>query len=482
MSAEQARLADGRVVEFVRVPDPPDGTMKVTFFAPDKSYVVQFFKDSATASDPYRLKRLEAILGKYNPTSAGTPSAQYLKDLFCWPTGIVVKPELGIVAPAYPSHFLFGSGDLKGKEKKGNWFSSPKLRRRIIERMRVEAAELGTWINYFQICIRMARAVRKLHQSGLAHSDLSTNNVLVDPTQGRVAVIDIDSLVVPGIFPADVLGTRGYIAPEVLRTSRLGLNDPNRRHPGVSTDQHALPVLIYESLLHRHPLIGPKIHAPDSDEDDHLALGERALYIEHLSDKSNRPRDLAIPATALGPELAELFRRAFVDGLPHPGLRPSAFEWERALVKTWDLLIPCSNARCPNQWFVVADRTNVGCPFCGTRVRGRTLPLLRLRMERRPGTWVNDGLLAVYHQKAVFQWHAVSGVFPDENVGDRRMQAYFAMHEGRWLLVNQSLNGLTSPGGTRLAPGQALELKDGASFRLSSEPNGRMADVELVQT
>lgn len=482
MSVERATLADGRVAEFVRVPDPPDGTMKRTYFAPDHSYVVQFFKDAATATDPYRLRRLEAILGKYNPTSAGTPSADYLKDLFCWPTGIVLQPELGIVAPAYPPHFLFGSGDLKGKEKKGKWFSSPLLRRRMVEKMRVEAAELGTWINYFQICVRMARAVRKLHQSGLAHSDLSTNNVLIDPTQGRVAVIDIDSLVVPGIFPADVLGTKGYIAPEVLKTSQLALNDPNRRHPCVSTDQHALPVLIYESLLHRHPLTGPKVHSVDPDDDDRLSLGERALYVEHPSDASNRPKDLRIPSAALGPELSDLFRRAFVDGLHAPHLRPSAFEWERGLVKTWDSLIPCPNARCDHQWMVVADRSRVICPFCGTRVKGQTLPVLRLRMERRPGTWVADGQVVLYHQKPLFQWHAVSGIFPDETVGDRTMKAYCVMHEGRWLLVNQSLNGLTSPGGTRLAPGQALELKEHASFRLSSEPNGRMADVEIVRT
>lgn len=29
-------------------------------------------------------------------------------------------------------------------------------------------------------------------------------------------VIDIDSLVVPGVYPPEVIGTGGYIAPEVL--------------------------------------------------------------------------------------------------------------------------------------------------------------------------------------------------------------------------------------------------------------------------
>ena len=46
----------------------------------------------------------------------------------------------------------------------------------------------------------------RLHNAGLAHSDLSPNNVLVAPTQGKSIVIDVDSLVVEGLFPPDVAG------------------------------------------------------------------------------------------------------------------------------------------------------------------------------------------------------------------------------------------------------------------------------------
>ena len=106
--------------------------------------------------------------------------------------------------------------------------------------------ERGTWINYFKLCILMTRAVRRLHAAGLAHSDLSCRNILVDPSNGQSVVIDIDSLVVPRLFPPDVAGTPGYIAPEVLSTIQLDLRDPNRILPSTGTDQHALPVLIYE--------------------------------------------------------------------------------------------------------------------------------------------------------------------------------------------------------------------------------------------
>ena len=64
----EATLTDGRKIPYVIKDNPPRGGMKYTYFAPDKSYVVQFFNSPETANDPNVRKRLEAIIGKYNPT------------------------------------------------------------------------------------------------------------------------------------------------------------------------------------------------------------------------------------------------------------------------------------------------------------------------------------------------------------------------------------------------------------------------------
>jgi hypothetical protein len=483
MKVERATLHDGRIVEFVPSDDPPAGGMKKTFFSPDRSYVVQFFHDQNAGSDPQRLARLEAILGKYNPTvpetaggarGANQVSADYFKSLFCWPTGIVTKPQFGIVAPVYPGNFFFGSGPFKGKEKNGKWFSSPKLRKLLPE------GERGTWINYFKLGILMARAVTRLHMAGLAHSDLSSNNVLVDPVSGRVVVIDIDSLVVPGLFPPDVLGTPGYIAPEVLGTQHLPLTDKSRKHPSAATDQHALAVLLYEYLLFRHPLRGPKVNCTSSaEEDERLSMGEKAIYVEHPSDRSNRPSNLSIECSALGPILCSLFERAFVKGLHNPNDRPAAIEWERALVKTWDLLHPCRNSKCPSQWFILSDAANPKCPFCGTKAKG-TIPVVKLRKEVRAGHWMQDGQLVLYNNSTMFKWHVFDNVYPGVEA-DRTPQGYCVWHGDKWLLVNQNMSSLTSPGGNRVPPGQAVELKEGAQIRLAQEPHGRIAEVQVVR-
>ena len=350
----QAVLADGRKIPYIITDNPPQGGMKYTYFAPDKSYVVQFFLDPAA----------EAIIGRYNPTLAETKggargntpaAAEYFADLFCWPTAIVVEPEFGIVCPAYPKNFFFGKDasrqlDLAGKDKKGSWFTN-RVRKYL------EKAELGNFQTMLRLSIALARAVRRMHQAGLAHSDLSCNNVLVDPKSGSCVVIDIDSLVVPGLYPPEVAGTKGYIAPEVLASMELPPGDARRVAPSLLTDLFALPVLLYQYLLKRHPLEGPKNYAMSAEEADFLIYGEKALFAEHPTDHSNRPQDLKVTIHDLGPYLEKLFLRAFVDGLHDPQARPSALEWEKALVKTWDLLQPCANPHCPVTFFILHDRT-----------------------------------------------------------------------------------------------------------------------------
>ena len=58
-----------------------------------------------------------------------------------------------------------------------------------------------------------------------------------------------------------------------------------------------------------------------------------------------------MPYIVTGPYLSELFKRAFIDGLHNPIARPTADEWEQALVKTVDLLQPCQGANCEQKWY-----------------------------------------------------------------------------------------------------------------------------------
>lgn len=482
----EAVLASGKRIPYVVTDNPPRGGMKYTYFAPDKSYVVQFFNDRSKVDANMR-SRIEAIISKYNPTipesrggALGTDErrAAYFEKRFCWPTDIVVSPEFGLVSPAYPPDFFFGERasdylELKGKDKKSNWFTSRN--RRFLNK-----SELGDFRSMLQMSILLTRSIRRLHQAGLAHSDLSNNNVLIDPRSGNCVVIDIDSLVVPGIFPPEVAGTRGYIAPEVLATMELDKKDPKRKIPGAESDLHALAVLIYEYLLLRHPLIGPKIFSSESAEkDDFLALGPEALFIEDPNDASNRPDNIDVTISDLGKDLERLFLQAFTQGLHEPGLRPTAMEWERGLIKAWNMLHRCDNPDCDEKWFIMHDAKKPVCPFCGTPVKGEIMKLSIYSAARGAGgQWRLHSEMIADNNTPLFKWHTHTDIFQDEKADDA-MEAYVCRHNNSWYLINSRTKGMLSPSGKCVPPGKAIQLSDGVSFLACKEQGGALIKVHI---
>lgn len=492
----RCQTTDGTPIEFV---DEIIGTgaMKDVHFAPDRSYVVAFYK---TRQDALARDRLQMITGRFRDGIFGQAGGEYWRSLFCWPTAIVeYGGRLGIVAPTYSNHFFFEHGSkngdvlgIKGKEKEGKWFAAANLRSRHLD-----PRELGDWLNHLRICVLLSRAVRRMHMAGLAHSDLSYRNVLIDPSRGLACVIDVDGLVVPGKYPPDVVGTPDFIAPEVVRTSHLDRDDPKRSLPRRETDQHALAVLIYMYLLYRHPLRGGKVHdTQDEIRDEALSMGERALFIEHPTDKSNRVKaadvrpselpwadTLKIPYTLTGPYLSPLFAQSFVQGLHNPSARPSANDWETALVKTIDLVQPCASPACGQKWYVFDNTTKPRCPFCGTPHRGR-LPVLNLYSSRKEGQYRPDNhRLMIWTGQSLFPWHSNCLVTPNEKLAAdlRKRVGYFVLHNGVWWLVNERLTTLFDVTAKASVPiGGKVELREGAQILLEKGDGGRLALVQMV--
>jgi len=491
MSAHIVRVKadDGTMVEFV---DEiiGQGAMKDVYFSPKKDYVVGFFRKSLDASS---LDRLRNITGTYRERIFNQIGGEYWKALFCWPTKIVHwEGKVGIVCPSYDKRFFFSEGTFKGKEKEGKWFASAKLRNRFLT-----PTQKGSWLTHVRMCLLIARAVRRLHSAGLSHSDLSYKNVLVDPESGAASVIDIDGLVVPGKYPPDVVGTQDFIAPEVLETRNLPKEQ--RVLPSIKTDRHALAVLIYMYLLYRHPLRGGKVHdASDAVKDEELSMGKGALFIEHPKDKSNRPNMKSIqpcelpqanvdkmPYTLCGPYLKALFDRAFITALHAPEKRPTANEWETALVKTVDLIQPCQNPACEAKWFVFDNSMTPRCPFCGTPYKG-DLPVLNLYYRPRDGEPFRpeNHRLMVYDKQSLYMWHVSRSVFANEHTkpDDKKPVADFHFHKGQWILINRRLKSLYDVTERKEIPvGSYVPLTDGRQILLSKESDGRLIVVQLVR-
>lgn len=502
----RCQTLDGRPIEYVDEVIG-SGAMKDVYFSPDKSYVVCFFSreknkfyESSAALERQKDRLKEIVGNKWQGIFNGL-GGSYWQNIFCWPNGLLEHNGLlGIVAPTYKPHFFFEYGSknndflqIRGKEKEGKWFASANNQNRFLD-----PRERGTWLNYLKICILIARAVRRMHAAGLAHSDLSYKNILIDPVSGQACVIDVDGLVVPGKYPPDVVGTPDFIAPEVVMTNHLPKEDPQRNLPNIATDRHALAVLVYMYLLYRHPLRGGKVHdINDPQRDENLSMGEKALFIEHPVNIENRvkvaqlkPSQLPwgdpsqIPYTITGPYLKTLFEQSFITGLHAPDQRPSANDWEMALVKTVDLVQPCINPDCLQKWYVFDNTTKPCCPFCGTFFKGK-LPVLNLYSSRREGNFRPDNhRVMVWTGQSLYPWHANSMIAPNERLSPQKTRrvGYFVFHQDRWWLVNESLPDLMDVSSkAQIAIGSKIELADGKQILLSREEGGRLLVVQMVE-
>jgi hypothetical protein len=163
--------------------------------------------------------------------------------------------------------------------------------------------------------------------------------------------------------------------------------------------------------------------------------------------------------------------------------RPTADQWEQALLKTTDLMQPCSNTKCDQKWYVFNNTTRPACPFCGTAHVG-TLPVLDLYAQFTPGVWkpINHRLM-VYHDQYLFQWHVNGNIIRNEKLTDQHKVpvGYFKLIGDKWMLINQTLTGLKDLTEDKLIPtGSQVELSDGKKLLLSPEEGGRVVVITLA--
>lgn len=488
-----ARLITAKSVPYVdRV--IASGTSKDVYFSEDGSSVVLFYRNPAVHNDPMYRNRLNAIHYQFNltlPRSAGgaaknTEESARMRELFCWPTGVTVAPKLGYVSPIFPDRYWFYTdprnisvkdSDWQKTEKKAVWFTLKRVWKTLARR------ERGNIYSSLQICLLLSHAIARLHMMGLAHSDLSPNNILVDPLPGKdgskwpgCLVIDLDTLVVPGFYPPAVIGTKGYIAPEVLATTRES-DEKKRRLPSIATDKHALAVLIYELLLNRHPLDGPKMRSEESEEEDEfLAFGQDALFVEHPHDTSNHPRKLGTPYSRLGKFLSSCIEKAFIDGLHNSEARPLASEWESAIWKTLDLLHPCSNTTCLWRWFVCEDGPKSICPWCGSHAPQNVPVLQFLTRQGMPDR--NTGKLVCWTGRQLQKWHVEEHITPLPFADKSSVaEVTFNTAQKQWVIKNIGIDRLkiVSPMQRTIPRGAQEILTDGTTLQLGGLPTSRIA-------
>jgi DNA-binding helix-hairpin-helix protein with protein kinase domain len=427
----------------------------------DRRWVIKLYHET----DSSRAKALHQIIENYDVTKQDASAAA----LFAWPNAIVRAPRLGV---------RMANVNLQLEHRPLTWWIGARAYKRLPPAIR------GNWLDRILIAASMARIAWLLHATGLCHSDFSGDNFLANVANHHTVLIDLDSLVVPDVLPPEMLGTGDYMAPEIV----MGRLRPGKgAGPSIYTDLHSLAVLIYQLLLMRHPLKGPKQHDLDSEKDDLLALGERALYIEDPNDPSNRPTVPFNGAWLLGEEVEMLMRRAFTVGLRSPTQRPLAAEWGDALTRMIEQTVPCANPECDGKAFVLLRDQPAVCPWCGTKLdRPAQVPVLRLYDGAgQAGHYqAGRGRVVGWQSRKLHRWHVQPGLSeravtrPEE----RRPVAEFQLKGSKWLLANLSIPDLrvVARGGVRqVAVNESLTLEHGQQLILGGERAARLALVAM---
>lgn len=492
------RTSDGRQYVINTGKEEKSGRMKDVWFCEDGVNVAAFYKKPLGSRDLVRLRR---ITGTYRE-SIHRGNEPYYGRVFGLPfaTGEARHPRLAvdtqfIILPLYPPEFFFkigakqGGPKIKGADKKGRWFASAKLRKKFLH-----PDELGTWENHLKCCLEMCRAIAKMHQAGVAHSDLSYNNVLIDPMGGGAAcVIDCDMLVVEGMFPADVVGTPDFIAPEVYKTQGTAA----RVLPNQKTDLHALAVLIYQYLLYRHPLRGRlagTLNPGDAGNDEVRLMGADALFVEHPSDTRNRINSKSadnaeylpycdtdkIPMSVCGEPLAKLFVRAFVDGLHEPNKRPSATDWIRGIEQTLAMVVPCNSKQCQQKTFAYFGRYQ--CPFCGTT--SYSYPQGTFYSPEGMGEarkYAPDGAsVTIVHDRTLGSWHESRIGYENMSAKeiDRPVKGRFVRTQVGWSFENVGFESMLERTTKKsISKGETVEVFNDMQLQLNTD--GRILLIRI---
>ena len=222
-----------------------------------------------------------------------------------------------------------------------------------------------------RIFAALADAVGYIHQRGVVHRDLKTNNVKID-SRGAVKLLDFGIATAEGTprltSTGNVVGTLMSLAPEQLRTGRA---EPR-------SDIWALGILFYELLTGRPPfeggapgLLGEKIlrgtYTPPSEVRDDLPRSVDRIVARCLR---VRPDDRYATAEALLTDLRALESgERVVTPLASVDLLRTSGEVARTLVREWRVAVSASLAAAAAVFFLWAIRpTPPEGPGGGTRI------------------------------------------------------------------------------------------------------------------
>ena len=217
----------------------------------------------------------------------------------------------------------------------------------------------ANWNSARKLAVNVARVFDILHRNGIVMGDINGSNLLVNPKDGIVSLIDCDSYQIPdttgGFHPCPV-GTPEWIGPELQGC------DFSRAHRTPAHDAFGLGLLMFHLLNNGwHPFQGRPVNPSAPVTEGGIAA---AIRKGHFAFSIDRKVPLRPPGTSLqAPDFPRSVWCAFESAFGNDwGQRPSAAQWETLL----DGMAVTQCSRNPAHFFP-ADAGL--CPWC--RIRNR---------------------------------------------------------------------------------------------------------------
>lgn len=310
----------------------------------------------------------------------------------------------------------------------------------------------------------LASAFNVLHQTGYNYQDLSCGNFMIHPETGDVRIIDNDNVSVEKTA-SGILGTPGFIAPEVLARKSI---------PSIYSDRFSLSVIMFLLLFQGHPLEGRRYLTPLFKEEQALALYcTDPVFVFDPNDHRNaldptlKQHEAMMANWHWLPEYVRaLFLRAFSreSMLNKPSLRPSESDWEQVLTRLRSDLITCPYC---GEESLFAGNPNMVCGDC-KRPMGR-LTLLRTAHCKYP--------MPMGYGSAV-----ISSQLRFCNIGEGTIKELVVKRRAddytRLFLVNNGSKPIT----VATKDGKNVPLASGKGVALSAVKQVRMANGEIITT
>jgi serine/threonine protein kinase len=303
------------------------------------------------------------------------------------------------------------------------------------------------------ISLNICTAFSHLHAKGLCYRDINAGNILFDPQNGEIKIVDNDNVGVEGHSTSNVRGVPDFMAPEILR-------DCENVSPSKRTDYHSLAVYLFELWCWHHPFEGAKaIECRCFDRTAKLKFfGEEPLFIFSDTDRTNFLPEIADKGTkdeadyryvhkfwkACTKELQTLFQTAFGDGVNNPEKRLIEATWSKVFQKIYDTTNICPNCSAENCF-----TPNEPCWSCGKAYKA---PLL-LTVKNKNNNTISS-TLSVMPKTQLLKRHFTKKYSDKESVGifnthpnNPKIVGLKNESGGDWTFVNEKGEPVPVPSG-----------------------------------